>query len=78
MGVRRDEIIFPGDFMQIKHDGDGKIYNDNTLLFEVKISEGDEVAKRINLLLEESKSRSQQMVPCPSCLQFVLFRIVGR
>jgi len=42
--------------MQIKHDGDGKIYSGGTFLFEVNIRDGDVVAKRINLLLESKFS----------------------
>ena len=36
----------------VKHDGDGKIYAEEKFLFEVQIREGDEVAKRINALLD--------------------------
>ena len=57
--------------MQIKHDGDGKIYKDGTFLFEVNISDGDVVAKRINLLLESKfSSDNKQRFKFPTLEEF--------
>ena len=49
---------------RVQHDGDGKIYTtDGGFLFEVRIVDGDEVARRINRLLEERSQEQPQ--PCP-------------
>lgn len=44
--------------MKVIHDSDGKIYTeDGKFLFEVLIREGDEVARRINKLLEIERNK---------------------
>ena len=40
----------------VTHDGDGKIYADGVFLFEVLISDGDEVARRVNGLIRAAQS----------------------
>jgi hypothetical protein len=44
--------------LKVIHDSDGKIYTeDGKFLFEVLIREGDEVARRINKLLEIERNK---------------------
>ena len=51
--------------MKVQHDGDGKIYlMDNagaTFLFEVRIYEGDEIAKRINFIINRSAESKDEI-----------------